>query len=181
MIDTNQLSALISAFRVETEKESISPETVGKLLQDIVDLLATASTDAERQILDDWKALLSQYIVVYDVAHATGIVDMEHMFLTLKGRSMRNGATFTSSVPLSAATDMQAGVMSASHVQTLPRRSRGRACDTPVAIAATSAERTEGAARAEASLLALCRVATEEDGVNVGNAASGSAESITLR
>ena len=34
MIDTNQLSALISAFRVETEKESISPETVGKLLQD---------------------------------------------------------------------------------------------------------------------------------------------------
>lgn len=45
MIDTNQLSALISAFRVETEKESISPETVGKLLQDIVDLLATAKTD----------------------------------------------------------------------------------------------------------------------------------------
>ena len=55
MIDTNQLSALISAFRVETEKESISPETVGKLLQDIVNLLATASTDAERQILDDWR------------------------------------------------------------------------------------------------------------------------------
>ena len=26
MIDTNQLSALVSAFRVETEKESISPE-----------------------------------------------------------------------------------------------------------------------------------------------------------
>ena len=57
MIETNQLSALISAFRVETEKESISPETVGKLLQDIVDLLATASTDAERQILDDWKTM----------------------------------------------------------------------------------------------------------------------------
>ena len=34
MINTNQLSALISAFRVETEKESISPETVGNLLQD---------------------------------------------------------------------------------------------------------------------------------------------------
>ena len=119
MIDTNQLSALISAFRVETEKESISPETVGKLLQDILDLLATASSDAERQILDDWKAMLSQYTVVYDVAHATGMADMEHMFLTLKGRSLRNGATFTSSVPLSAATDMQAGVMSASHVQAI--------------------------------------------------------------
>ena len=44
MIDTNQLTALVSAFRVETEKESISPETVGKLLQDIIDLLATASS-----------------------------------------------------------------------------------------------------------------------------------------
>ncbi|MBP3737551.1 MAG: hypothetical protein J6I72_00690 [Muribaculaceae bacterium] len=122
MIDTDQLTSLISAFRVETEKESISPETVGKLLQDIVDLLSTASTDAERQILDDWKALLSQYTVVYDVAHATGMADMadmEHMFLTLKGRSLRNGATFTSSVPLSAATDIQAGVMSASHVQAI--------------------------------------------------------------
>ncbi len=58
MIDTNQLSALISAFRVETEKESISPETVGKLLQDIVDLLAAASTDAERPILDEYGTYL---------------------------------------------------------------------------------------------------------------------------
>ncbi len=66
MIDVNQLTSLISAFRVETEKESISPETVGKLLQDITDLLANASTDAERQILDGWKNMLSQYIVVYD-------------------------------------------------------------------------------------------------------------------
>lgn len=119
MIDVSQLTSLISAFRVETEKESISPETVGKLLQDIVDLLATASTDAERQILDDWKTMLSQSIVVYDVEHATGIVDMEQMFLTLKGRSLRNGATFTSQVPLSAATEMQAGVMTASHVQAI--------------------------------------------------------------
>ena len=119
MIDTNQLSALISAFRVETEKESISPETVGKLLQDILDLLATASSDTERKVLDDWKAMLSQYTVVYDVAHATGMADMEHMFLTLKGRSLRNGATFTSSVPLYGANSLQAGVMTAAHVQTL--------------------------------------------------------------
>ena len=55
MIDVNQLTSLISAFRVETEKESISPETVGKLLQDILDLLATASSDTERKIFDDRK------------------------------------------------------------------------------------------------------------------------------
>lgn len=119
MIDTNQLSALVSAFRVETEKESISPETVGKLLQDILDLLKNASTDAERKVLDEWKAMLSQYTVVYDVSHATGMVDMEHMFLTLKGRSLRNGDTFSSSVVLYGANSLQAGVMTASHVQTL--------------------------------------------------------------
>ena len=116
MIDISQLTSLVSAFRVETEKESISPETVGKLLQDILDLLATASSDTERKVLDDWKALLSQYTVVYDVAHATGMADMEHMFLTLKGRSLRNGASFTSSVPLYGATDLKAGIMTAAHV-----------------------------------------------------------------
>ena len=42
MIDTTQLPQLISAFRVETEKESISPETVGSLLLNITDLLASA-------------------------------------------------------------------------------------------------------------------------------------------
>ncbi len=55
MIDISQLTSLVSAVRVETEKESISPETVGKLLQDILDLLKTASSDTERKILDDWK------------------------------------------------------------------------------------------------------------------------------
>ena len=62
MIDTNQLSALISAFRVETEKESISPETVGKLLQDIIDLLAGASTDAERQVPDRSARTMLQHL-----------------------------------------------------------------------------------------------------------------------
>ncbi len=47
MIDIQQLTSLISAFRVETEKESISPETVGSILQAIADLLATATSETE--------------------------------------------------------------------------------------------------------------------------------------
>ncbi len=47
MIDTNQLSALVSAFRVETEKESILLDTVGSLLQNITDLLASALSSTE--------------------------------------------------------------------------------------------------------------------------------------
>ena len=119
MIDTNQLTSLISAFRVETEKESISPETVGKLLQDITNLLAGASSETERQVLDDWKALLSQYTVVYDISHATGMSDMQTMFLTLRLRKLSNGQTLTASVPLSAAPDLKAGVMTAQHVQAI--------------------------------------------------------------
>ena len=52
MIDTTQLTNLISAFRVETEKESISPETVGSLLQNITDLLANASSSTEQQAIE---------------------------------------------------------------------------------------------------------------------------------
>ena len=141
MIDTDQLSALISAFRVETEKESISPETVGKLLQDIVDLLATASTGQELQVLDDWKhrasrtqsiarlnsaeakpmlreakTMLSQYVVVYDVEEAN-ITDPQILYLKIKGLSLRNGSKYTSSVPIAGATGSKAGAMSASSHQ----------------------------------------------------------------
>ena len=57
MIDIQQLTSLISAFRVETENESISPaslarrskgrQTVGSILQAIADLLATATSETE--------------------------------------------------------------------------------------------------------------------------------------
>ena len=49
-----QLTQLISAFRVETEKESISPKTVGSFLQNITDLLANASSTTEQQIYENW-------------------------------------------------------------------------------------------------------------------------------
>ena len=60
MIDIQQLTSLISAFRVETEKESISPETVGSLLQAIADLLATATSETEYNVLRFWKDSISQ-------------------------------------------------------------------------------------------------------------------------
>ena len=120
MIDTNQLTSLISAFRVETEKESISPETVGAILQQITDLLATASTEAERKVLDNWKAMLSPMVFVYDLEHNTNMRgDLEHMFLTMRGERFGDGTKYNSSVVLYPATDVQAGVMSAAHVQTL--------------------------------------------------------------
>ena len=46
MIDTTSLTALISAFRAEVTQNSISPEKVGGILQQIADLLATATPDS---------------------------------------------------------------------------------------------------------------------------------------
>lgn len=63
MIDIQQLTSLISAFRVETEKESISPETVGSLLQAIADLLATATSEAEYNVLRFWKDIFLHFFV----------------------------------------------------------------------------------------------------------------------
>jgi hypothetical protein len=84
MIDTTQLTNLISAFRVETEKESISPETVGSLLLNITDLLATASSDTELQIFGNRKAILSQLRLVESVVHGTDNVEHVNIAMTLR-------------------------------------------------------------------------------------------------
>ena len=47
MIDTTALTALITAFRAEVTQNSISPEKVGSILQQIADLLATATPDSD--------------------------------------------------------------------------------------------------------------------------------------
>ena len=47
MIDISNLTSLITAFRQETEQGSISPETLGALLQAIANQLQSATTDQE--------------------------------------------------------------------------------------------------------------------------------------
>ncbi len=48
MIDITNLTSLITAFRNETEQGSISPETLGALLQAIANQLQSATTDQEQ-------------------------------------------------------------------------------------------------------------------------------------
>ena len=63
IIDIQQLTSLVAAFRVETEKESILPEAVGSILQAIADLLSTATI--ERCLHFSTKKLGFIRIVVY--------------------------------------------------------------------------------------------------------------------
>lgn len=51
MIDISNLTSLITAFRQETEQGSISPETLGALLQAIANQLQSVTTDQEQSKL----------------------------------------------------------------------------------------------------------------------------------
>ena len=138
MIDIQQLTSLISAFRVETEKESISPEplarrlngrqTVGSILQAIADLLATATSETEYNVLRFWKDTISQFQFLYDIQQRN-VDDHSNVILALMGRRMASGETFSLTLPIGPASRTQAGVMTAEDYNTtsagawLPRRS----------------------------------------------------------
>ncbi len=117
MIDTTQLTQLISAFRVETEKESISPETVGALLQNITDLLANASSTTEQQIFENWKAILSQLNLVESVEQ--GVSNVEHVNIAMTLRDLANAGRTGQNFAIASATAQRAGVMTAQQAQTL--------------------------------------------------------------
>lgn len=69
-MDTTALSQLISALRAETQEESISPESLGTLLQKIVDLLSNAGDQATVDVLNTWKNAVQSKVVVTDVAQS---------------------------------------------------------------------------------------------------------------
>ena len=121
MIDIQQLTSLISAFRVETEKESISPETVGSILQAIADLLATATSETEYNVLRFWKDTISQFQFLYDIQQRN-VSDHSNVILALMGRRMASGETFSLTLPIGPATRNQAGVMTAEDLISLKNR-----------------------------------------------------------
>ena len=112
MIDISQLTSLVSAFRVETEKESISPETVGSILQAIADLLATATSETEYNIIRFWKETLQQYRFLYDIQQRN-IDDHSNVILSLMARSLLDGATSSLTLAIGPATRTRAGVLTA--------------------------------------------------------------------
>ncbi|MGM9826992.1 MAG: hypothetical protein ACI30O_02225 [Muribaculaceae bacterium] len=58
MIDIGTLNEKIAAFRRLTIKNSVSPEMVGELLQQITDILSTAGTQANLDLLNQWRTAM---------------------------------------------------------------------------------------------------------------------------
>ncbi len=75
---------------METEKESIPPETVGSLLLNITDLLANASSTTEQQIFENRKAILLQLRLVESVVHGTDNVEHVNIAMTLRACKEEN-------------------------------------------------------------------------------------------
>ena len=73
MIDTSSITALITAFRAEVAQNSISPEKVGGILQQIVDALSKAASNGD---VVDFLALQERLQALNNNIH---IIDTRHI------------------------------------------------------------------------------------------------------
>ena len=63
-MDISNLTSLINALRAETQEDSITPESLGALLQRIVDVLGDAASDFTVQQLVQWQHIEQQCTAV---------------------------------------------------------------------------------------------------------------------
>lgn len=118
-IDISSLSRLVSDFRALQAKDSISPESLGFLLQAILDLLSTASSDSSQE---DFKRVLNRINeagpLLSEISQAhydSDAVYMEKNFFNLaSGAGLKKTSLF-----IQPASSERAGVMTARHASEL--------------------------------------------------------------
>lgn len=115
-IDTKSLTQIITEFRALQAKDAITPESLGYILQRIVDLLSTAGTSETvasiQKLLDGFKAA-GQAIT----ALSQGQSDRNHIYANKSTVNLATGAvTSTSGIFIQQATTERAGAMRAQQV-----------------------------------------------------------------
>ena len=120
MIDTGTLSERIAALRKLTQKNSISPEMVGDILQNITDILATAGTQANLDIINTWYNTLKQAPVVIS-SMTRGSYDRNDFLVNIDKLSLGTGAVTSSTnyTLIPQATTEHSGMMRAQQVTDL--------------------------------------------------------------
>ena len=118
-IDTKSLTQIITEFRALQSKDAVSPESLGCILQRIVDLLSTAGTSETitkiQNLLDGFKAA-GQAIT----ALSQGQSDRNHIYANKSTVNLANGAvSSTSGIFIQQATTERAGAMRAQQVTDL--------------------------------------------------------------
>ena len=115
-IDVKSITQLISEFRKLQTKDSITPESLGYILQRLADLLATAGTsetiNSIQKLLDGFKAA-GQAIT----ALSQGQSDRNHIYANKSTVNLATGAVSSSSgIFIQQATTERAGAMRAQQV-----------------------------------------------------------------
>lgn len=118
-IDTKSLTDIITEFRVLHSKDAISPESLGYILQRIVDLLATAGTSETvssiQNLLDGFKAAGQAVTSI-----SQGQTDRNHIYADKTTVNLATGAVAsTSGIFIQQATTERAGAMRAQQVTDL--------------------------------------------------------------
>ena len=117
-MDTSTLTPLIQALRTETQEESISPESLGSLLQKIVNVLAQAAAEADMQNVLEWKTIVAQIsTVITDLT--PGAENRNNVLLNFASVNPTTGQSVNNSLLLNSATTERAGVMKAEQVTDL--------------------------------------------------------------
>lgn len=117
-MDVQNLSSLITAFRAETSTAALTPESIGALLQKIVDVLALASEQTDLALIERWKAMLQNSGFV-NIGISPGYADSKSLYLSEKRLSLADGSAYTEpdSILLQQASTERAGIMGTQHVK----------------------------------------------------------------
>ena len=119
-IDTTALNKLIADFRALSQKDSISPESLGSLLQRLADLLAVCTTDSEAKPLF---ALLGNITSLPDalMSISQGSADRNDVLVNITNANILKGTvtSLSDQIFIRQATTDRAGVMRAQQVTDL--------------------------------------------------------------
>ena len=131
-INTTTITQLISDFRALSQKDSISPESLGVLLQKLADLINSAASDADyKAIYDAFQKLVANIAAVPTALYKLeqGSADRNDILMNVTTSHLINGVTMVlkDSLFIRQATTERAGAMRAQQVSDLNNTRTGLA------------------------------------------------------
>ena len=117
-MDITTLTSLINTFRAETKQDSITQDSLGQLLQRIVNVLGQASETSAVQQITQWKNAITSIGAVL-TSLALGTDDRNNIYLNVGSVNAANGAGMMGLFTIRQATTERAGAMRAQQVTNL--------------------------------------------------------------
>ena len=117
-MDISTLTNLITAFRAETRQNSITPDSLGLLLQRIVNVLEQATDASDLREVTQWEDTVGAIGAVL-TSISLGTDDRNNIYLNIGSRNTSTGAAYSSVFTVRQATTERAGAMRAQQVTDL--------------------------------------------------------------